>query len=111
MKPSCKDTIGPPSWADVMGRPRRPSRPGGCSVVGQPRGVRWLTARRATKKGPREAPADRVERSTCTSRGSLAAWKYGATSGPALKAGGERRESNGAQCCGLLSLAVLDVCQ
>jgi hypothetical protein len=39
----------------------------------------------ATKKGPRQAPADRVERSTCSWRRSRAT-RDGATSGPALQA-------------------------
>ena len=50
------------------------------------------------KGGPREAPADRVERSTCPSTGSRTTVKHGATSGPALAAGDERREIHGAQC-------------
>src|SRR2546428_13882592 len=49
------------------------------------------------KKGPREAPADRVERSTCPSGWSLATGKHGATSDPALLAGDERREGGSFQ--------------
>src|SRR5919199_2941344 len=101
MKPRLRYTIGPSFLGRGGGPPRRPD---GRGVVrlSVSRGVRWLTARGATKKGPREAPADRVERSTCASRGSLAAREHGATSGPALTAGGERRACKSAQRGGLL---------
>src|SRR5918911_5009711 len=107
MKPRLRYTIGPSFLGRGGGPPRRPD---GRAVVrlSVSRGVRWLTARGATKKGPREAPADRVERSTCASRGSLAAREHGATSGPAPRAGGERCGGNGAQCGDLLSGSIYE---
>jgi hypothetical protein len=63
-------------------------------------GVYYADRARGTKKGPREAPADRVERSNCPSGGSLATWTYGATSGPALWAGEGRCTTVVIQCGG-----------
>src|SRR5262249_42162790 len=56
---------------------------------------------RGIKKGPREAPADRVERSNRPSGRSRATR---ATSGPALLAGDNVDARVSAQCGGLLSL-------
>src|SRR5438309_1185209 len=73
---------------------RLPRRPGGRTVVQLSVEPRRQVADRArgNKKGPREAPADRVERSTCLSGWSLTTRKHGATSDPALLAGDERRD-------------------
>src|ERR1700680_5068938 len=61
-------------------------------------GVYSTDRAQGTKKGPREAPADRVERSRCPSEGSHATWINGATSGPALWAGEGRNAAVGVQC-------------